>query len=488
MSLLDSAYAPLGRFFGNLRLVGGALQAWPGPPRPSTRRKPKDGASLARGVTAKAFDKRFVFRYNSAKLWASCFGTGVYARARQTMALQLSGGLAEGKRMRKDNPAIKIVQPGKEAPKVHELTRRTPEVADALRDMRPYDPVSSLPTILENPEREHYKLDWNECTLPPSPKVRKALQVALDGMVHLNYYPQLFAQDLRLRLQSYVGYPADHILVTNGSDDALDLISKTYLNYGDRVLSPYPTYTHCLLFAQSRGAIIDKVMPQNPFTTDVEGLLAEIHENTKLIYLVSPNNPTGQVYSEADVLRICSAAPQAIVIVDEAYWEFSQVSRSDLIARLPNLIITRTFSKVFGLAALRVGYVVAQPRIIEQLTRLHNPKSVNQLAQVAAAAALDDLDYYDRYVEQVTRSKKLFGRWCQSHDIEYHDTPANFGVVRIEKVKEVVDGLAQRGVYVRDRSSFPGLEGCFRINLGTVEQTTQVILHFEQVLADLGLL
>ena len=390
--------------------------------------------------------------------------------------------------MSKETSAVKVVAQGTPAPQVHELPRRSPEVAAALRDMRPYDPVSSLPAILENPQIEHYKLDWNECTLPPSPKVRKALQVALDGMVHLNYYPQLFAQDLRLRLQSYVGYPADHILVTNGSDDALDLISKTYLNSGDRVLSPYPTYTHCLLFAQSRGAIIDKVMPKNPFAVDVEGLLDEIHPDTKIIYLVSPNNPTGQVYEEADVLRIAQAAPQAIVIVDEAYWEFSQSTRVDLISRLPNLIITRTFSKVFGLAALRVGYVIAQPKVIEELTRLHNPKSVNQLAQVAAAAALDDLDYYDRYVEQVTRSKKLFGRWCQSHNIEYHDTPANFGVVRVERVKEVVDGLAARGVYVRDRSSFPGLEGCFRINLGTVEQTTQVILHFEQVLMGLGLI
>jgi len=365
------------------------------------------------------------------------------------------------------------------------LETQRPEVADALRDMRPYDPVSSLPLILDHPEAIHYKLDWNECTVPPSPKVRKALQVGLDGMVNLNYYPQLFARDLRLRLQSYVGYPADHILVTNGSDDALDLLCKTYLNPGDRVLSPYPTYTHFLLFAKSRGAIIDKVTPADPYATDVDALLAGVRPNTKLVYLVSPNNPTGQVYSEAEVLRIAQAAPQAVVIVDEAYWEFAQHTLVDLVSRTQNVLITRTFSKVFGLAALRVGYVVAPPRLIDHLTRLHNPKSVNQLAQVAASAALDDLDYYDRYIEQVNRSKKLFERWCQSHGLEVHSTPANFVMVKVPRVKEVVAGLAACGVYVRDRSSFPGLEDSFRINLGTVEQTTQVILTLERVLRDL---
>lgn len=390
--------------------------------------------------------------------------------------------------MAKNERAKRVVEPVESRPVVHVLERGRVEVADALREMSPYDPVSSLPAILDNPEREHYKLDWNESTLPPSPKVRKALQVGLDGMVNLNYYPQLFAHDLRLRLQTYVGFPADHILVTNGSDDALDLLSKTYLNSGDRVLSPYPTYAHFLLFAQARGAIIDKVTSADPYATNVEGLLAEVHENTKLIYLVSPNNPTGQVYSEADVLALAAAAPQAVIILDEAYWEFAQHSLVDLVGRVPNLVVTRTFSKVFGLAALRVGYLIAQPRLIEHLTRLHNPKCVNQLAQVAAAAALDDLDYYDRYVEQVNRSKKLFGRWCDSHGIEFHTTTANFGMVKVERVKEVVAGLAAEGVYVRDRSSFPGLENCFRINLGTVEQTTRVILIFEHVLKNLGML
>ncbi len=369
---------------------------------------------------------------------------------------------------------------------IHILEKARPEAADVVKGIQPYEPVSSLPRIVERPEIEHFKLDWNECTIPPAPGVKKAIHQYLDGELGLNIYPELFSYNLRLKLQSYVGYPADHILVSNGSDDALDLICKTYLNPGDRVLSPYPTYTHFLLFAKSRGAIIDKVIFEDAFKMDIEDILAHVTPETKIIYLVNPNNPTGVLYDEQDVEKLIQAAPQAIILVDEAYAEFARASLIDLVAKHENVFITRTFSKLFGLAGLRVGYLVAQPNAIKELSRLYNPKSVNQIAQVAAGAALDDLDYYERYIDEVDRSKRLLGRWCESHGLEYFWTPANYVMVRVENVKEVVEALADKGVYVRDRSSFPQLNGCFRLNLGTVEQTSTVILRFEAVLKELG--
>lgn len=372
--------------------------------------------------------------------------------------------------------------------KLHTLDDSGPQVADSIKDLKPYDPVSSLPRILADPERVHFKLDWNESTIPPSPNVRKAVMQFLDNELSLNYYPQLFSPDLRLRLQSHVGYPKDHILVTNGSDDALELICKTYLNPGDRVLSPYPTYTHALLFAQSRGAIIDKVIFEDTFAGTVEEILAALTERTKLIYLVNPNNPTGQMFTEEEMVRIAQAAPQAVILIDEAYHEFSHQTLVGLVGRYRNVVVTRTFSKLWGLAALRIGYLVAQPPLISQLCRLHNPKSVNQIAQVAAAAALEDREYYEKYLEEVDASKELFERWCAKRGIGFHNTPASYVMVKVDRVKEVVDALADEGVYVRDRSSFPSLAGYFRLNLGTVEQTQEVLHRFEKVLKNLELL
>ena len=366
--------------------------------------------------------------------------------------------------------------------------KTSPKVADSVQDILPYDAVSSLPRILERPEMEHFKLDWNESTIPPSPRVKKAVMSYLDGMHSLNFYPALFSPELRLKLQSYVGYSADHILVTNGSDDALDLICKTYLNPGDHVLTPYPTYTHFLLYARSRGALVDKVVPGDVFASDVEGILGALTEDTKIIYLVNPNNPTGQLLPNAELARIADAAPQAIIIVDEAYMEFAGSTAAGLIADYPNIVVSRSFSKAFGLAAMRIGYLIAQPVTVRELTRLYNPKSVNQLAQVAASAALDDLEYYRRYLEEVDRSKKLFVRWCEKRNIPVQNTPANFIMVKVERVGEVVERLAEVGVYVRNRSGFPQLNGYFRLNLGTVAQTTAVLKRFESVLTELGLL
>ncbi len=379
----------------------------------------------------------------------------------------------------------------KKATRIQPLTlveRTNLEVADVVKGLKPYEPVSSLPRILERPEIEHFKLDWNESTIPPSPKVKKAIQSYLDGKLGLNIYPQLFSTNLRLRLQSYVGYPADHILVTNGSDDALDLICKTYLNPGDRVLSPYPTYTHFLLYAKSRGAVIDKISCDDNLNFDLEMIREQITTETKIVYLVNPNNPTGTLYNLEELSGLLASAPHTLFLLDEAYYEFARQSGIELVGAFDNIVVTRSFSKAFGLAALRVGYMVGQPSVMKQLGCLYNPKSVNQVAQVAAAAALDDLPYYQRYVDEVDKAKELLERWCERNGLSFINTPGNFVMIRVERTKEVVEKLAEEGVYVRDRSSFPALANVFRLSVGTVEQTKEVIRRLIKVLTELDLL
>ncbi len=372
--------------------------------------------------------------------------------------------------------------------KLRVVEKTRPQVPEFIGRIKPYDGVSSFSRILQRPDMVHYKLDWNESTIPPSPNVKKTLMNFLDNFNTLNYYPALFSPNLTLKLQSYVGYPAEQIIVTNGSDDALELICKTFLEVGDEVLYPDPTYTHFLVYAQSRGAVVKPMVWSDPFEAELDTVLNAINEHTKIIYLPNPNNPTGALFSNEQLGRIAEAAQDAVLIVDEAYFEFGGQTALDILSDFENICITRSFSKAFGLAAARVGYIVAQPWLIGELKRLHNPKSVNQFAQVAAAAALDDLPYYERYIEEVNEAKALFERWCRHRGVAFRNTTANYVLIHTERVDEVVAGLTDAGVYVRDRSKMRDMAGYIRFNLGTVEQTRHVIMRFEKVLTDLGLL
>ena len=342
-----------------------------------------------------------------------------------------------------------------------------------------------METIAERATTEKvYKLDWNESTIPPSPSVLNALDDFLKNQP-LNWYPDLEARALRTKLSDYVGVPDNHILVTNGSDDALDLVCRTYLNSRDEVVVPMPTYTHFLVFAGARGAQVSHVYGDTPFDRNTAGVLSTIGYQTKLIYLVSPNNPTGVVYPQNEIEAILQAAPNAIVIVDEAYYEFSGKSAVPLIAKYPNLVVTRTFSKSFGIAGLRIGYVVAHPEVISSLKRLHNPKSVNMHGQVAAAAALDDLDYLRTYVRQVTESKKIWVDYFGEKGIRCYSGDANFVLLEVEDPNRFCELLADHGVYIRDRSSIPQLRHFVRMSVGTVEQTREVIERMNAVLVQL---
>lgn len=369
------------------------------------------------------------------------------------------------------------------SPKLREVVRRKAiDVAPAVRQLTPYEAVTSQAAIEARPDGETtFKLDWNEATIAPSPRVNEAIQAYLAGNRELNWYPQLGSKDLVDELQNYTGLSSEHILATNGSDDALQLICSTFLSEGDEVVAPVPTYNHFLVFAESCGADIKEVQGDNPFSKNLEGVREAMSPSTRILYLVSPNNPTGVVIDPEDVEKLCEEYPNTLIILDEAYFEFAQVTGISLVRDYPNLLVTRTFSKAFGLAGLRVGYLSGDPELIEGLSRIYNPKSVNALGQIGAAAALRDLDYLDDFLAEVEASKEILRDFFASRRADAHVTPANFLVVRVPDIKRTLGELETRGVYVRDRSSYPGLEGCLRMSVGTVEQTHRLIKRLEQV-------
>ncbi|MFW5968538.1 MAG: histidinol-phosphate transaminase [Persicimonas sp.] len=369
------------------------------------------------------------------------------------------------------------------SPSLREIVgRRSIDVAPSVAELTPYEAVTSQAAIEAAPDGQTtFKLDWNEATIAPSPRVTAAIQEYLQGDRSLNWYPQLGSRQLLEALEDYTGLESDQMLVTNGSDDALQLICNTFLSEGDRVVAPVPSYNHFLVFAQSCGARIEEVCGPTPFAKNLAGIDEAMTRDTRILYLVSPNNPTGVLLDPSDVDALCAAYPDTLVILDEAYYEFAGVTGIDLVDRHPNLIVTRTFSKAFGLAGLRVGYLAADEELVEGLSRIYNPKSVNALAQVGAMAALDDLEYLNGFLEEVDTSKELLADFFEERGVDYHVSPANFVIVRVPRIGETLEELEERRIFVRDRSNYPGLEGCLRMSVGTVEQTERLIEHLDEV-------
>jgi histidinol-phosphate aminotransferase len=357
-----------------------------------------------------------------------------------------------------------------------------PHAAPWLDSLAPYDPVSSLVKIWDRPSQRALKLDWNESTIPPSPKVYQAIVSFLSHSNHLNWYPELGSRSLADILADYVGLSAEHVLVTNGSDDALELVCKTYLAPGDRVLVPMPTYTHFLVYVQARNAEVISYLPDDIFDPDFEGLNEALKEPTKMVYLVNPNNPTGVTYAAEGVAELLASHPDTLFVVDEAYYEFHGESAVELVAHYPNLVVTRTFSKCFGIAGLRMGYLCAAEPIQAELKKLFNPKSVNRLGQIAASACLSDLPYYEEYVREVSASKEVLKEAMGRRGLELISTPANFVLLRVDDPQGFCSLLEDEGVYIRDRSTLPRLENFVRISVPNMTQAYDLITRIDRVL------
>jgi len=353
--------------------------------------------------------------------------------------------------------------------------------------LQPYSPVSSLDQIAQAEDTHtQFKLDWNESTIEPSPRVKEALMALLDGSSTLRWYPDLRADDLRGALARHNGVSKDSLIVTNGSDDALLLLCRTFLSSQNEVVVPVPTYNHFMVYAGAQNARIVEVAEPDPFCKNIRHLERSISALTRMVYLVSPNNPTGIVWGEKDVAALCKRFPKVVFVVDEAYHEFSGQSVIQLTQTYSNLAVTRTFSKAYGLAAFRVGYVAAHPSLCDHLHRLHNPKSVNTMAQVAATAALSDTEYLKNYVEDVRIARASFVEFLREQGFEARDTPGNYVMVRVPDPDIFIAGLEKRGVFIRDRSRQPRLSGFVRISVGTCDQMKEVQARILEVIESAG--
>lgn len=329
------------------------------------------------------------------------------------------------------------------------------------------------------------RLHLNENTAGCSPVVLAAMRrVTREDCAFYPDYAEV--HDVAAR---WLGVAPDQIALTNGLDEGIHAASYAYLQRGagghrHRAVIVQPAFDMYAACAELAQAEIVDVAPLPAFDFPLEGLSRAITPATRVVFLTSPNNPTGVAIARDQLVEVLALVPSdGIVFLDEAYVDFADDSAIDLIGAFPQLVIGRTFAKAQGLAAVRAGALVASEATMARLRRHLPPYGLNIFALVAILAAAGDDAYVEWYRAQVRASRALVYDACARLRLAYTPSQANFVLVRIGgDVPTTVRAMAARGIFVRDRSTQPGCDGCIRIGAGVVEHTTRALAALEEVL------
>ncbi len=325
------------------------------------------------------------------------------------------------------------------------------------------------------------KLDWNESTIPPSPLVKKSLLKIVENENLYPLYPSTNNLILLDKISSYVGLPIGNVQYFASSDSLHEYLVKMYIGVGDPILILGPTYDNFRLTAESQGGIVTFFNYGTNFELDFDLFIDRIKSlSPSLVYICNPNNPTGNLIDINSVKLLLNLFPDTVFLIDEAYYEFSGVTMSKYVLEFDNLFISRTFSKAFGLANFRIGYLISSFENILQISKIRNPKNVTTFAQEAAISALSDVEYMHSYVEQVNIAKLFFSVELKSkHFIkEVHSSESNFLLVEFfdfETKSKFFEFLSENNIFIRNLSHSSILNNCLRITIGNVEQMKNVV-------------
>lgn len=329
------------------------------------------------------------------------------------------------------------------------------------------------------------RLHQNENTGGCSPKVIEALASLRPEQI--GFYPPYEAATRACA--NYIGVDPDHLSLLNGLDEGITAMAIGYLRstVGGPVpeaVIPDPAFEIFAIDTEVVGARPVRVAPNPDFSFPLDRVLSAITERTRVVFLTSPNNPTGVTTPPSAVRTVARALPKgAMVFLDEAYYEFCGQTFIPELADFPNVIVGRTFSKAFGLAGLRIGAIAGHPDALEPIRLAVPVYSVNIAAVVAVQAALQDLGHVQHYLSQVEHSKALLYEACDRLGLHYWKSSANFVLVRAgDRLDAVMKTAAARRIYLRDRSTEPGCEGCLRVATGIVEHTRTFIAVLEEVM------
>jgi len=331
--------------------------------------------------------------------------------------------------------------------------------------------------------RDALRLDFNENTFAPSPRVMEKLLA--QTAERLTKYPE--REPVERIVAAHFGLRPEEVLLTNGVDEAIHLMCVAFLEDKDEALIATPSFFMYDVSIKMMTPHLVKVQSDATLGFPFERFMAAITERTKLIMVASPNNPTGATVSRQHLLAIAAAAPQAVVMVDEAYYHFDGESVMGDLAAVPNLIVARTFSKAYGLANLRIGMLAGSAELLKYVRKVSSPYNVNGVALDCLPAAIEDETYLAWYVEQVRVGRERMMGGLAELGVPYFPSHANFVLMNIgSKHKELVQAMRTHGVLLRDRSTDPGCDGFVRITIGVEEHVTRGLAALKVCLDEIG--
>src|SRR5258708_3178271 len=323
------------------------------------------------------------------------------------------------------------------------------------------------------------RLDMNESTTGCSSRVLAKMK-NMDARTIALYPPREPGEKL---VADFLGLRPEQVLLTNGADEGIDLLCRAFLEPDDEVIVVLPAFAMYKVFAQASGAKVIGVPAGDDFAFPLDAVLAAINPRTRILVITNPNTPTGVITDRADIVKILGAAPDAAVLVDEAYFDFSGETVADQVGKIPNLLIARTFSKAYGLAGLRLRILAGAAQQVADLRRLCPPFNVNAFALDCLAEALADQQFVAAYVDQVRKSREWLRQELELLGLKCWPSHTNFLLVRFGDSKSaMLTALRARGIALRDR---PDCAGCVRIAIGTQAEMEFLISELKQVMQEL---
>jgi histidinol-phosphate aminotransferase len=340
-------------------------------------------------------------------------------------------------------------------------------VQKEVRDLSCYE----VKTILGQKNQEKIvKMNLNENFAIPNKGIQKLLLDACRS-IDVRAYPPPRGSLATKAISRFLGFSESEVSVANGADEIMDLLMKVFVRKGSKVMVVEPSFPMYTFFAQLYGGTKVTALLRPDFSLDVDAILEKADKDTRLLFVCSPNNPTGNQFREADIKKLLQEF-KGVVIVDEAYVDFAQGSVIDWVRKYDNLVVLRSFSKAFGLAGLRLGYLISNESIVEYVQRVVGPFNVNSVTQQTIALALKKWSYFEQQIKFVVDERKwLMKNLKQIDGVKPYPSDANFILFKVAKDNltsaMITERMENRNVLVKDRGHLPLLENCIRVTVGT---------------------
>ncbi|WP_288235952.1 histidinol-phosphate transaminase [uncultured Prochlorococcus sp.] len=328
---------------------------------------------------------------------------------------------------------------------------------------------------------EILKLDWNEGSKPPD-FLKSLILKLIHQDKYWSWYPDYNSQKLNNIIASSLCISGMQVLSFPGSDVALETICRTFVGPDEKVLVLTPSYSNFFTFAEACGSQVIKLNLEKPYTFSLKKFVkAAAKIKPKIIYLVSPNNPCGYSISREDLKAVCKTLENSLIICDQAYVEFTpKTDVSSLIQEFSNLIITRTFSKAYSLAGIRIGYCISNHSILKEISKIRNGKNVSMLSQEIASECLRNKSWLDKRVKMINDEKNYLYEQFNLLKIKYYISDGNFVLFEPNNPKKIISGLKARGIFIRDQIN--ATNGGLRVTINDSDSNKKFIINLKEIL------